>query len=381
VVQDISSTQEEFRMNNELKKAVAKSQAAIHGPFTKEREQYKALLLGNPNYFGSLQSSNFTPVLPLAGNTYYEELVCVGYQPQQERLGAVVHIYQPSGYGSSLCGGGSTEYVRFYLSFDQGATWVDQGLTNFQTWNIPQGTDGSKRLEYAVQLPVHPTRRLCFLGAQLIKVRAILSWNAPPPPNQPNWNPPWGNHRDATIQVEPRRRFIFTDFLEATKIKLPALLKDAIDLEQPLLTKTASLTATDLAVHYKAAGIPTHRFAFKEMHTLAASTKGFNSELAAQLLPGIEIATNIGDLLFPKTDGDTSFEELGCIGLDPNMPDTLIGVLKIKRPQGYSGGLCTAGSVEYVSWWADFDGNGSFESFSAPRKCTFMTCPTSRLKA
>jgi hypothetical protein len=350
-------------MNDELKKAVAKSQAALRGPFTKEREQYKALLLSNPNYFGSLASSSFTPVLPLAGNTFYEELVCVGYQPQQERLEAVVHIYQPSGYGSNLCGGGSTEYVRFYLSFDQGATWVDQGLTSFQAWNIPQGTDGSKRLEYAVQLHVNPARKFCFTGAQLIKTRAILSWNAPPPPNQPNWNPPWGNHRDATIQVEPRRLFIFKDLLETTKIKLPALFKDVIDLEQPVPTKVNTLAATDLAVQYKAAGIPVHRFAFKEIHALTATPQGFVAEMAAQMLPGIEIPANIGDLLFPKTDGDTSYEELRCIGLDPNSPDTLIGVLKIKRSQGYSGGPCTTGSTEYVSWWADFDGNGSFESF------------------
>ncbi|HEY8710805.1 MAG TPA: hypothetical protein VIM34_22735, partial [Burkholderiaceae bacterium] len=154
-------------MNDELKKAVAKSQASIRGPFTKEREQYKALLLSNPNYFGSLASSPFPPVLPLAGNTFYEELVCTGYQPQQQRLEAVVHVYQPTGYGSGICGFGSTEYVRFYLSFDQGASWVDEGLTSFQAWNIPQGTDGSKRLEYAVQLPVNPARKFCFFGAQL----------------------------------------------------------------------------------------------------------------------------------------------------------------------------------------------------------------------
>lgn len=350
-------------MNDELKKAVAKSKAAMVGPYTNEREKYRALLLSNPNYFGSLKSSPFKPVLPLAGNTFYEELVCVGYQPQQQYLEGVVHVYQPSGYGSGVCGPGSTEYVRFYLSFDQGASWVDQGLTSFQAWNIPQGTDGSKRLEYAVQLPVNPARRFCFLGAQLVRVRAILSWNAPPPPNQPNWIPPWGNHRDATIQIEPRRIFTGGEVFAAAKLKLPPLLKEVLDLDQPLPTKTPALAAADLAVHYRAAGVPVHRFAFKEMHALAAGPHAFNGELTAQLLPGIDIPVNIGDLLFPKTDGDTSYEELGCIGLDPNSPDTLIGVIKLKRSQGYSGGPCTAGSAEYVSWWADFDGNGSFESF------------------
>jgi hypothetical protein len=34
----------------------------------------------------------------------------------------------------------------------------------------------------------------------------------------------------------------------------------------------------------------------------------------------------------------------------------------MKRSSGYSGGPCTNGSTEYVTFWADFDGNGSFES-------------------
>src|SRR5581483_3371540 len=35
---------------------------------------------------------------------------------------------------------------------------------------------------------------------------------------------------------------------------------------------------------------------------------------------------------------------------------------QVKKPSGFSGGLCTNGSREYVTFWADFDGNGSFET-------------------
>jgi hypothetical protein len=53
------------------------------------------------------------------------------------------------------------------------------------------------------------------------------------------------------------------------------------------------------------------------------------------------------------TSGDTSFEELECVGLDNNT-DQLVGTFRVKRPSGFSGGPCTAGSTEYVAYWADF---------------------------
>src|SRR5262245_50382104 len=228
-------------MNDELKKAVEKSQAALQESFPKERAGFKSLLLANPNYFGNLPESSFTPVLPISGNTFYEELACVGYHPQQERLEGVVYLYQTAGYGTGICGPGTPEYVRFYLSFDNGATWQDQGLTSFQAYNIPQGTDGSKRLEYAVSLKVDPARTFCFFGAHLIKVRAILSWNNPPPANQPNWNPIWGNVREATIQVEPRRFIFPLDALKAAKVKIPEPITELLAFDEPIATKPKAL--------------------------------------------------------------------------------------------------------------------------------------------
>jgi hypothetical protein len=55
-----------------------------------------------------------------------------------------------------------------------------------------------------------------------------------------------------------------------------------------------------------------------------------------------------------KTKGNVSYEELTCLGLDYNR-DWLVGTFVVKRPTGYSGGLCSRGSVEYVSFWVDWD--------------------------
>lgn len=348
-------------MNDEIKKAVQKSQTVLQEAHPKERGAFKTLLLSNPNYFGNLAESAFTPILPICCNTHYESLGCVGYHPQKEYLEAVVYIYQPAGYGSDICGSGTAEYVRFYLSFDNGATWDDQGMTSFQAHNIPEGTEGGKRLEYAVSLKADPRRKFCFLN-HLVLVRAILSWNNPPPPNQPNWKPVWGNVREETIQIEPRRLIVWPDLFTAAKVKLPPLFAEVLDLEAPVPTKMKSLGAMELSALYKGKGVPVHRFAFKELSAFSSGNTTLSAEAFTKLLPGIQIVPSIGDLLFPKTDGDTSFEELKCIGLDPNMPDTLVGVIQVKKSSGFSGGPCTDGSREYVTFWGDFDGNGTFET-------------------
>ncbi|HJW53330.1 MAG TPA: hypothetical protein VJ501_15050 [Burkholderiaceae bacterium] len=347
-------------MDEDLKKAVRKAQATSKEAFTKERGAFKSLLLANPNYFGNLSDSPFKSILPISGNTFYEELGCVGYQPQQRRLEGVVYIYQPGGYGSDICGPGTTEFVRFYLSFDHGATWVDQGMTSFQAYNIPAGTEGSKRLEYAVSLPSHPPRRFC-LSDLVVRVRAILSWNNPPPPNQPNWTPVWGNVREARVLIEPLRLIPPKHIFDFAKVKVPPMLEEVIDLNEPIATKQKTLGVSELAKLYAGKGVPVHRFAFKELHSFAASASPLAAESFLTQLPGIQIDAGILDLLFP-TDGDTSYEELKCIGLDPNHPDTLVGVIEVKKASGYSGGPCTDGSKEYVTFWADFDGNGSFET-------------------
>jgi hypothetical protein len=340
--------------------------AAVRAAFTKERAQFKALLVTNPNYFGTDASSPLPPVLPMAGNTYYEELGCVGYHPQQEMLEGVIYVYQPSGYGGGLCAAGSSEFVRFYLSFDHGATWVDQGLSGCQVWDVPEGTEGTRRLEYAVQLKVDPARRICSAGSQLIRMRGILSWNAPPPPNQPNWTPAWGNRRDAVIVVEPQRLLVLDDVFKAAKLKLPPPLQQALDLQAPVAATPKTLSVPELTTLYEKSSVPPERFAFKQLHALVYGQQTATTALLSQALPGLKFDPKLVDILIPpqlEPDGDTSYEELTCIGLDPNLPDTLVGIVHVKRSLGFNGGPCTTGSTEYVSWWIDADGNGSFETF------------------
>ena len=333
-------------------------------PHAKQRAQFRALLMANPNYFGNLKVSPFQPVLNIQSNTTYEELGCVGFQPQFDRLEAVVYIKQPSGYGGDVCSQGTPEYVRFYLSTDNGATWDDLGLTSFAAYDIPGGTQGPRRLEYAVTLQIDPAKKFCFVE-NLARVRAILSWNVPPPPNTPNFVPVWGDIHDTHIQIDPRQLIIIGDLLEAVGVKPIPQLAQVLDLEAPVqATAPQALTVAELNKLYLNKGVEPHRFALPDLLKFVAQP-AFSEALMADggqsLLPELNIDwSKIGDLLNP-VNGSTRYEELECIGLNPNV-DALVGVIRVKLPSGYSGSLCSAGSREYVTFWGDFDNNGTFET-------------------
>jgi len=332
--------------------------------FQKERAQFRGLILANPNYFGNIKISPFTPVINIQSNTTYEEIGCVGFQPQFNYLEAVVYVKQPSGYGGDVCSNGTPEYVRFYLSHDNGITWQDQGLTSFVAYDIPEGTAGPKRLEYAVTLQINPSKKFCFT-TNLCLARAILSWNVPPPPNDPNFTPVWGNVHDTHIQIDSLKRIVIGDLFKEAKINLPPNIEAALDLAQPLpTTEPKALNMGELQALYKGKGVEPHRFALAELQKLI-NQPTFSESLMAPGFKGVlsNLDINLGDIvgnLFP-TDGSTRYEELECVGLNPNQ-DTLVGIIRVKLSSGYSGNQCTAGSKEYVTFWADFNNNGTFET-------------------
>ena len=98
---------------------------------------------------------------------------------------------------------------------------------------------------------------------------------------------------------------------------------------------------------------------------LQSSDQRLTATAASSLAPGprmdlrIEIA-DFHSILFP-TDGNTSFEELERTGYHPNL-DTLVEKIRVKKSGGYSGKPCQGGSAESVTFWADLNNNGNFET-------------------
>ena len=319
-----------------------------------ERAQFRMLLLKNPNYFGNVVGP-FEPVKIMSSNTSYEEIMCVGYNPQFERLEAVVHTKKNSGYGGDICSSGTPEYVRFYIDWDNSGTWTDLGMVSFNAYNIA----AEKPLEYDVTLKIDPKEKICNIE-NLPKVKVILSWNQPPPANTPNFVPVWGNSMEARIQIDAWKWIIIKDLIELGKATISKEVLESINLKQEVAFQPKVLNLGELAELYEDKGVQKHRYAFAEVQKLVTKPALTEAMLAPNAKhPLIEAGFDIKDIesiidIFqPVTDGNTSYEELACVGLNPNT-DTLVGVLNVKLPNGYSGGLCTAGSHEYVAFWADY---------------------------
>lgn len=352
--------------------------AAIAVP--RERTNFKKLLLGNPNFFGTFPDLGKV-VKAIKGDTTFEQLTCVGLFPGGlfggGRLEAVLNINQHSGYGGDACGDGTTEYVRFFVQDTAGA-WHDLGLSSVQVYDLP----GPLPVSYAVYVDFNQARKFCTTE-NILNVRAILSWNLEPTAGDPDFTPVWGNVLNARVQVA--KRFLFDIPLkELVAEKLfsveSAALAD-LDLEKPLpASEPKELTFSELKELYaNNKTVPPHRFGFKEAQRVkgASLSKALTHAKIAATAPKLQKASqpsfaslvagiDLGGILdqIDILDGDTTFEQLTCAGYNPQTR-TLEGVIQVKQNSGFSGSLCTAGSTEYVSFFA-FVG-GAWQSLGTAR--------------
>lgn len=344
-----------------------------------ERVNLRTLLASNPNYFGTIAKSKLKVVKKIAGNTKYEELTCVAWNAAYDRLEATIAVKLTAGYSGGLCTNGSEEYVRFYV--DWGSGWQDEGIAATPVHDIPAGKDCANQsrhpLVFNLSVPFDPRKRGCRTP-QLPRVRAILSWEIQPPANQPGWTPVWGNVKECAIQIDKSRTLIgVLDSLTAVaagKID-PDILEQIEEIKKwpeplpvPPLPDPPPLAVQTLAKKYGFAGkatkakakgesaIEPHRFGFEHAMMLKAQPVSSDAEFQTLAKPWLELGIDIAGVLqqIEDTTGDVSYEQLECVGLDNNT-DSLVATYRIKRPGGYSGDLCSAGSTEYIAFWADFD--------------------------
>lgn len=332
-----------------------------------ERLNFRALLLANPNHFGNVKQSAFKPVVQIAGNTTYEQLTGIGFQPQANLLNAVVFIKLPYGFGGGLCTVGTQEYLRFYASYDDGKTWTDLGLASFAAHDIPPPPNKPfVTLEYAVSLNYAPARKLCFIG-NLVLIRGILSWDVPPPPNDPTFIPVWGNVLNTTIEVAPTKLIPLQEALAAASVQLPAQLASAIDLSQPVkAVEPKPASVPELQRLYTGSNVPPHRYAFASLHRALLATPDVRLQAAsfggAAQAFGVPFDVAAATAAIAASNGNTTYEQLEAVGFNENT-FALEGVIRIKQSTGYNGGPCTTGSTEYVAFWADLDNSGNYATY------------------
>lgn len=109
----------------------------------RERSQFLNMLGKNLNYFGNIPESKLKPIFKLISNKSYEQLTCIGYNPDTVNMEATFAIKKLAGYSGNLCTAGSFEYVRFYLDFHDGKGFIDQGSVAINVHDIPAETDCS----------------------------------------------------------------------------------------------------------------------------------------------------------------------------------------------------------------------------------------------
>ncbi|MDJ0736731.1 MAG: hypothetical protein QNJ47_22145 [Nostocaceae cyanobacterium] len=328
----------------------------VKDPVETERQNFTQLLLENPNYFGTVPASDFQPVMPMQGNTKYEELRCLGFYPELDQLEAIFDVKLPYGYSGRLCSNGSYEYVRFYVDWDGDGDFDDPeedvGMVSVNVHDIPNSggicRDRSKPLSYAVKLNIDPKKFGCK-KPNLVKVRAILSWRLEPDPGMPDYPVIWGNVLEKWIQIEPVL-YKFGHFLDAINFSKVEVDPDLLNPEV-IVSQLKSLTPEQLQAIYEDKDVPEQRYKFQQFKPLVAQIKQQPALLAQYKLDPAyaNILEPLQALLASKSN--TRYEELRCVGLLYTR-DTLMATLTVKLPYGYKGNLCDDGSQEYVGFWA-----------------------------
>jgi len=336
-----------------------------------ERSHFQQMLAKNPNYFGNNPGSKLKSNLKLISNTSYEQLTCVGYNPDTANMEATFSIKKPAGYSGNLCSAGSFEYVRFYLDFHDGNGFIDQGSVAINVHDIPDAKDCNGKSIFPVIYVATKkkiTSKIFYCDKPVLPtLRAILSWSIDPPTNLPNWLPPWGNVRDCDVQLKPSWKFGNIDLSEYLDLavsspnlssKLLAAIT-GIDLAQ-LNPKPEPPFLADFVKNSEKLKVPASRYAFKTIHNLVKYPLSPLSLMEKSILSDakINVSKLIDDLdisvLPDKSKANVDYEELDCVGLDYNT-ESLVATISIKKNVGYSGDLCTGGSKEYISFWINWN--------------------------
>jgi hypothetical protein len=301
--------------------------------------------------------------------TFWEQLMCAGYNPRFRRLEAVVNVNQTTGYNGNLCSRGSTEYVRFFVDFHDGSGFQNMGYTSFKVADISNAPPGPQHpISYLAYLFIDDSKYKKFLDcdhAVIPKMRAVLSWNSIPSLD-PNDVPHYGNRVDADIQLA--RKFKLFPFELAEVFKVPNLVKYLDPQIEIDLKPSESATAETILKKNKDAGVPDERTFYSFIGAKINSTADFSQAASAFDIKTIDkLKIDLSKFLdiFNNLEGkkaNTTYEELTCLGLN-SATDSLGAVIHVKKSTGFNGDLCTAGSMEHVAFWADWNNNGTFDEY------------------
>ncbi len=331
-----------------------------------DRLLFSQLIAENRNHFGNFAEIKFAPVDSHTNDTAFEELTHVGYNPDLGVLEAVIQIKQPYGYLGDHRTPGSYEYIRFYV--DNGNGFEHAGLVAVNVHDLPHGTDSARQtsmpLSYGASVPYTPPNCEDCDHPSLPRVRAILSWQAIP--SDPKFPVSWGNALDCRTSLKPGPTTVLdaiVNLFEEGALASEAKDDDATAPATSIPTSAPAQLTLAQRVELYSGKVPAHRFAYQDVHD-ALSHPAVDSEWVADKMAEfaalkIDWANAIGALT--EQDTDITFEQLDSVALEARSGcEQLIATFRVKQSAGYSGNLATAGSLEHIAFWADWDNMSTF---------------------
>jgi len=185
-------------------------------------------------------------------STEYEQLKCIGLDPDTGQLTGVVKVKKGSGYSGRPSTTGSREYIAFWV--DWGLGFQYEGTASVAVYDF--GWLPHAGLEFNVTLPDDLLSRMQTRGegTGTVKVRAVLSWNTPPSTTDPNAPIVWGNSIEMRIPIPPGQaarednRRSYNASLDATVIDQASTAARIADAANQSLTGKACDSHADLMV-------------------------------------------------------------------------------------------------------------------------------------
>jgi hypothetical protein len=131
------------------------------------------------------------------GSLFYEEMSCVGYDPQRRQFAAPVTIKQPFGFGGAPLPG-SREHVLHCVA-DPAGTLLPVGRDSV---HLANGLDNQRPTwQFAVIADAIQNLQLLYpMNGQTRRARSILSWELTP--TDCNYTPIWGNALNYRIRLD-----------------------------------------------------------------------------------------------------------------------------------------------------------------------------------
>jgi len=131
------------------------------------------------------------------GSLFFEQMPCVGYDPQRRQFAAPVKIKQPFGFGGTPLPG-SREHVLHCVA-DAGGTLRPVARDSVHLANAIAGAGPT--WQFAVIANANENLSLIYpMSGQTRRARSILSWALPP--TNCDYTPIWGNAVNYRIRLD-----------------------------------------------------------------------------------------------------------------------------------------------------------------------------------